>query len=69
LPLTQEFLAQMLGVRRSSVSIVARTLQEAGLIRYRRGRIQVVSREGLEKASCECYLAVRTLSERLLRIP
>jgi CRP-like cAMP-binding protein len=55
LPLTQEFLAQMLGVQRSSVTLVARRLQEAGLIRYRRGRIQVIDVEGLHDSCCECY--------------
>jgi len=59
IPLTQEFLAQMLGVRRTTVTIAARLLQSAGLIRYRRGLIQVVNREGLEKASCECHATVR----------
>jgi len=64
--LTQEFLAQMLGVRRPAVSIVAGTLQKAGLIRYRRGVIEVLDRKALEKASCECYAAVRDEFERLL---
>ena len=53
--LTQEFLAQMLGVQRPSVNASARTLQEAGLIRYVRGRITIVDRAGLESASCACY--------------
>ena len=66
LPLTQEFLAQMLGVRRTSVSGVANTLQEAGLIRYRRGHIRILDLEGLRKTACECYETVRSLSERLL---
>ena len=55
IPLTQEFLSTMLGVHRPAVSIAAATLQKAGFIRYRRGRIQVIDREGLESASCECY--------------
>jgi CRP-like cAMP-binding protein len=59
IPLTQEFLAQMLGVRRTSVTLAARTLQSAGLIRYRRGQIQVIDRAGLEHCACECYAAVR----------
>ena len=59
IPLTQEFLAQMLGVRRTSVTLAARTLQSAGLIHYRRGHIQVIDRAGLERATCECYAAVR----------
>jgi CRP-like cAMP-binding protein len=58
LPLTQEFLAQMLGVQRSSVTLVARKLQEAGLIRYRRGRIHVLDIEGLQDSCCECYTTI-----------
>jgi hypothetical protein len=53
-PLTQEFLAQMLGVRRSSVSEVATALQEAGLIHYTRGKMQVVDIDGLKRLACEC---------------
>jgi len=58
-PLTQEFLAQMLGVRRPTVNIAGTSLQRAGLIRYSRGRITVVDRKGLEEASCECYAHIR----------
>jgi len=61
--LTQEFMAMMLGAARPTVTIVAGTLQKAGLIRYRYGRVTIVDREGLERASCECYQA----STRLLR--
>ena len=53
--ITQEFLAMMLGVHRPAVSIAAGALQQAGFIRYRRGNLTVVDREGLESASCECY--------------
>jgi CRP-like cAMP-binding protein len=59
LHLTQEFLGQMLGVRRSSVSLVAGTLQSAGLIKYRRGHIQILDVAGLKEASCECYEVVK----------
>ena len=60
-PLTQEFVAMMLGVSRPSVTIVAGTLQKAGLITYRRGRLEIVDREKLEAASCECYRVVTRL--------
>jgi CRP-like cAMP-binding protein len=60
LHLTQEFLGQMLGVRRTSVSLVANTLQAAGLIAYRRGNIQVTDIQGLKEAACECYGAVKS---------
>ncbi|HAA29960.1 MAG TPA: Crp/Fnr family transcriptional regulator [Cyanobacteria bacterium UBA8553] len=65
-PLTQEFLAQMLGVRRATVSVVAATLQKAGLIRYHRGKISVLDRQGLEAGSCECYQVVKQEYIRLL---
>ena len=65
-PLTQEFLAQMLGVRRSGVTVAAGMLQKAGLIRYSRGLVRVVDREGLQAASCPCYDAVRAEFDRLL---
>jgi CRP-like cAMP-binding protein len=64
--LTHEFLADMLGVTRPSVTIAARTLQEAGLIRYSRGVVTVLDREALEEASCECYRAIRRAHERAL---
>lgn len=66
LKLTQEFIAEMLGTRRSGVSEAAMILQEEGLIRYSRGNIKILDREGLEKASCECYATVKRTSERLL---
>jgi CRP-like cAMP-binding protein len=59
LPLTQEALAFMLGVQRTTVTAVARSLQEAGLISYRRGEITLRDRKGLEEAACECYAAAR----------
>ena len=66
-PLTQEFLAMMLGATRPSVTIVAGTLQTAGLIAYRRGRIRIIDREKLESASCECYRVVSTLLASVTR--
>jgi CRP-like cAMP-binding protein len=57
-PLTQEFLAHMLGTRRSSVTVAASILQRAGLIDYTRGQLSIVDRKGLEEASCECYRAL-----------
>lgn len=54
-PLTQEFLAMMLGVRRNSVSVAAAELQQAGHIDYNRGNIHIIDRAGLESTSCECY--------------
>lgn len=59
LPFTQEYLAEMLGVRRTSVTVVAHTLQAAGFIRYARGRIQIVNAQGLEDSACECYETVK----------
>jgi len=65
-PMTQEFLATMLGVRRATVTVAAGALQQAGVIRYSRGKITVVDRPGLEAASCECYATVREELDRLL---
>jgi CRP-like cAMP-binding protein len=60
LPFTQEYLAEMLGVRRTSVSPVAHTFQQAGLIKYSRGRIEILDVEGLQDAACECYETVKS---------
>jgi CRP-like cAMP-binding protein len=66
LPLTQEFLATMLGVRRAGVTEAASRLQSEGLIRYSRGFVEIVDRPGLEAATCECYHTIRREYERLL---
>ena len=58
-PLTHEFLAAMLGVRRTGVTEVAGNLQRAGLIRYSRGRVEILDRKGLEAAACECFRVIR----------
>lgn len=64
--ITQEFLAQMLGVHRQSVTLAASSLQRAGVIRYSRGRLSVLDRDGLEAASCGCYRAIRRQFDQLL---
>lgn len=64
--LTQRFLAQMLGVRRATVTEAAGSLQDAKLIEYKMGTIRVLDRQGLEAAACECYFIIRRESERLL---
>lgn len=66
--LTQEFLADMLGVQRTTVTAVAGALQSKGLIRYRRGIVDILDRAGLEAITCECYATVRRNYERLLPI-
>ena len=66
LVMTQELIANMLGVRREGVTEAALKLQEAALIRYARGRIFVLDREGLEKRTCECYAVVKKEYDRLL---
>jgi CRP-like cAMP-binding protein len=64
-PMTHEFLAQMLGVRRASVTRTARILQEAGFVGFSRGRVAIVDRTGLEGAACECYRVTRDVYDRL----
>lgn len=59
LSLTHEFLSEMLGVQRTTVTILARELQSLGLINYRRGRIEILDRHGLEQKACECYDTAR----------
>lgn len=67
-PLTQEFLARTLGVRRASVTVTAGILQRAGFIRYSRGRVTILDRAGLERSSCECYRATWDSYHRMLRL-
>lgn len=66
LPLTQETLAQMMGVRRNAVSLVANALQRAGVIHYTRGEIEIIDLRALEATSCDCYGAVKAHHARLL---
>ena len=66
LPLTQELLAQMIGVRRNAISIVAHALQEAGTISYSRGQIEILDVEALRATSCECHAAIRARQKQLL---
>jgi CRP-like cAMP-binding protein len=65
-PITHELLSMMLGVRRAGVTVAAGSLQRAGLIRYERGQVEVVDRNGLEHAACECHAAAQAAFERLL---
>ncbi len=64
--LTQDFLAQMLAVRRPTVTLIAQGLQNAGLISYRRGRIESLDRAGLERHACECLNSIRSKTRRIL---
>ncbi|EJN15487.1 cAMP-binding protein [Bradyrhizobium sp. YR681] len=68
LPLTQEALAQMMGVRRNAISLVAHALQRAGIIHYTRGQIEIVNLPALETTSCDCYSAVKVVHSRLLGV-
>jgi CRP-like cAMP-binding protein len=68
-PLTQEFVAMMLGTSRPTVTVVAGTLQKAGLITYHRGHVTIVDREKLEAASCECYRTATDLLKNVTRAP
>ena len=64
--MTHEYLAQMLGVRRASITTVAQHLRVTGLIRYQRGRLTLLDRPGLERMGCECYRIVKDEYTRLL---
>jgi CRP-like cAMP-binding protein len=67
--ITQEFLAQMLGSRRATVTLSAGVLQKAGLIRYHRGHVEIVDRAGLESVSCECYRVIKSELDKVTRTP
>ena len=67
LPLKQEFLAQTIGVRRNAISIVAHAMQQAGIIRYSRGQIEIADRQALAATSCGCHSAVKMHCQRLLK--
>jgi len=69
LPVTQEKLAQMIGVRRNAISLVAHALQRAGIIRYSRGQIEIIDLPALKATSCDCYSAVKASHSRLLGAP
>jgi CRP-like cAMP-binding protein len=69
LPCTHEVLSHMLGANRKSVTLAAQAIQTAGLISYRRGKIQILDRPGLEKAACECYAIVRDRFDAFLTAP
>ncbi|MFB9268837.1 Crp/Fnr family transcriptional regulator [Bradyrhizobium erythrophlei] len=66
LPLTQEMLAQMIGVRRNAISIVAHAFQQAGILRYSRGHIEITDIDALRKTACECYATVKGHAEQLI---
>lgn len=68
-PITQEFLSEMLGVRRQAVNITARLLHRAGIIEYTRGRLRILDRSGLEQGSCECYWTNKAIYDRLMQLP
>ena len=69
LPMTQDFLSVMLGVRRSGVSVAASTLQAGGLIRVLRGQIMIQDHAGLAGAACDCYRMIQQNRDRILGVP
>jgi CRP-like cAMP-binding protein len=66
--ITQEFLSDMLGVRRQSVNLTARILQQVNLIKYQRGELTILDRSGLEEASCECFRVTSQMYERMMTL-
>jgi CRP-like cAMP-binding protein len=69
IPFTQEFMAQMLGVRRTALTVIARVLQARGLIRYQRGRIHILNGAALEQSACECYGVIKGLTDAFFAPP
>lgn len=69
MPYTQEFLAEMMGVNRTSISLAAQAMQDKGLIDYRRGKIKILDRRALEEASCECYRVVKARFDAFRNAP
>ena len=69
LNLTQEFLAEMLGAQRTTVTMVAGALQRSGLIQYQRGHVKILNRESLEAAACDCYQVIQQLYKNLYKLP
>ena len=67
LPLTQEFLAEMLGTRRTTVALAAGVLQRAGMIKYSRGKVQILAVDALEEAACDCYVVTKRLFDGLYK--
>jgi DNA-binding MarR family transcriptional regulator len=67
LPFTQEFLAEMLGSQRTTVTVIAGALQRSGLIEYTRGHVRILNREELESAACDCYKIIRNLQNNLYK--
>ena len=65
--LTHEFLAELLGVRRQTVTVIAGTLQAAGFISSSRGLVRILNREGLEASACECYIISKSVYARIVR--
>ena len=66
--MTQELLARLIGVQRNAISIVAHALQQAGVISYSRGRIEITDGDALQATACECYRIVKTQYDQLMKI-
>ncbi len=68
LPLTQEFMAQMLGVRRTTVSLIAGAMEERGLLKYQRGKVHIVDRPGVARMACSCYEIVKGNIDKIIEL-